>query len=141
MPTYYDLPETIQTRSNLEAALGRLSCDLYGDGERVTAIWDDLTFYILPIARQIEIPDGFSPDRLGQLQATLAAYRQESKRTKTYKRLRNMITNLDGANVADLTNNDLRLLVIMMAHRLEWLTENDAGDLVVSIPDGWQRRR
>lgn len=140
MAVFYDLPETIQTRGNLEAAVGRLSCDLYGDGERVTAVWDDVTFFVLPPSRQIEIPDGFPADRLAQLQAALAAYRQESRRTKTYKRVRGMIADLDGTSVADLTSGDLRLLVLMMAHRLEWLTENHAGDLVVSVPDGWQRR-
>lgn len=140
MAEFYDLPETIQTRGNLEGALGRLSCDLYGDGERVTAVWDDVTFFVLPPARQIEIPDGFPADRLAQLQAALAGYRQESRRTKTYQRVRDMIANLDSTNVADLTSSDLKLLVLMMAHRLEWLTENHAGELVVSIPQGWQRR-
>lgn len=141
----YDLPATIQSKDDFIKALPKVN-DRYQfmpDNGDVVIFWTDETeevsFRLLVSTRQVEIPDGFLSERLTRLQAAFSSFRQKKARTKLRERIQTLVADLDGAAVSDLALADLRLLVLMLAFRDSWIVEDEAGDLVVSIPDRWWR--
>lgn len=144
MPTY-DLPEAIDSRRDFIAALPKAN-DSYkftpSDSD-VFVYWDDgveeVSFVLHPAARQIELPDGFPAGRLDRLSAALTSYETKKPRVIVREKIEALIAALDGTLVNDLTNADLKLLVLMLSFRSNLIEADEAGDLVVSIPDRWWR--
>ncbi len=143
-----ELPETIQSRDGFEAALPMRN-DNYRfvrEGDRVAVQWVDrdnpgeVTFYLLPETRQVMIPDDFPAGHLVRLQQSLAGYKREQPRSKARRAISARIADFDGVAFDTLSNADLKKLVMVMAFKLGFVSQNEQGDLIIVIPRRWDSR-